>query len=308
MSGHRKHQLQRPRRADRLHPGGRFPLLHGNRNRSARDRQLFSPEIRARPEPETKLQVRVRARLDPDESMTNLRIDSRLRADFSWVLSGNVIYSACQWGIVLLLAKLGNAEQVGLYALGMAVSAPIILFANLQVRTLLASDVKDEFRFGQYLAFRFVSLFLALLAIVAVAVWTTPDWLRRGVIILVGFAQILEYVSETYYGLMQKFDRMDRMSRSLMVKGPLALTVLCAAMYYTRNVAWAVVGLVLGRLFIVLVWDSRLDYIKNFTARLEWNSQDMLRLLRMSLPLGGISMLASFSANIPRYFIEGHLG
>jgi O-antigen/teichoic acid export membrane protein len=240
--------------------------------------------------------------------MTSLRIDSRLRADFSWVLSGNVIYSACQWGIVLLLAKLGDAGQVGLYALGMAVSAPIILFANLQVRTLLASDVKEEFRFGQYLAFRFVSLFLALLAIAAVAIWTTPDWLRRTVIILVGFAQILEYVSETYYGLMQKYDRMDRMSRSLMVKGPLALTALCVTMFYTHNIVWAIVALILGRLLVVLLWDSRLTYIKNFSAPLEWNSPAMMRLLRLSLPLGIISMLASLSANIPRYFIEGRLG
>jgi O-antigen/teichoic acid export membrane protein len=34
----------------------------------------------------------------------------------------------------------------------------------------------------------------------------------------------------------------------------------------------------------------------------------MLRLLRLSLPLGIISMLAALSANIPRYFIEGRLG
>ena len=78
-----------------------------------------------------------------------LRIDRNLRAGFAWVLSGNILYSACQWFIVLLLAKLGSPEQVGLYALGMAVSAPIVLFANLQLRTLLATDVTHQFGFGQ---------------------------------------------------------------------------------------------------------------------------------------------------------------
>jgi O-antigen/teichoic acid export membrane protein len=240
--------------------------------------------------------------------MHKLRIDRRLRADFSWVLSGNVIYSACQWGIVILLAKLGSASDVGLYALGMAVVAPIVLFANLQVRTLLASDVKDEFRFGQYLAFRFVSLAIALLAIAAVAICTTGDWTRRGVIILVGFAQSLEYVSDTYYGLMQRYDHMERMSRSLMFKGPLALTALCVTMYITRNVMWAITALAAGRMLVLLVWDSRIGYARDASARLEWDSLGMLRLFKTALPLGVISMLASLSGNIPRYFIEGHLG
>ena len=241
-----------------------------------------------------------------------LRVERRLRADFSWVLSGNVIYSACQWGIVMFLAKLGTAEQVGMYALGMAVVAPIILFANLQVRTLLASDVRDEFSFGQYMAFRAVSLLLAFLVTVVVAFFVAPDFERRAVVILVGFAQTLEYVSDTYYGLMQKCDRMDRLSRSLMFKGPLALALLCALMYFTRDVLLAIGGLVIGRLLILFVWDARLGYARRvlpaLSARLEWSSGVMGRLLRLSLPLGVISMLASLTSNIPRYFIEGHLG
>jgi len=67
--------------------------------------------------------------------------DKRLRADFTWVLSGNVLYSACQWGIVVVLAKLGSPAQLGEYALGLAVAAPIILFANLQLRALLACGI-----------------------------------------------------------------------------------------------------------------------------------------------------------------------
>ena len=244
--------------------------------------------------------------------LTTLGIDERLRADFSWVLSGNVIYSACQWCIVIFLAKLGSPEDVGLYALGMAVAAPIIFFANLQVRTLLASDVKDEFRFGQYLAFEFVSLSIAFVAILCVAGWSGSDWLHRGIIALVGFAQTLEYVSDTFYGLMQKYDRMDRMSRSLMMKGPLAVSFLCIIMFLTRNVLWAVLGLVAGRMLILLLWDSRVAFARKLdtrlTARLEWNNRDMFRLLRVAWPFGVISMLASLTGNIPRYFIEGHRG
>src|SRR5712675_15456 len=205
--------------------------------------------------------------------MTEFRSNKRLRTDFIWVLSGNLLYSACQWGIVVALAKLGNPEQVGEYALGLAVSAPIVLFANLQLRALLVSELSDRFTFGQYLTFRLVSLGAALLLVTGAVACMQTNW---------------------------------------RLKGPLSLAALCGAMYVTRSIVWAVIGLAFGRLLVLLVWDSRPDFAKSersgFTVRLEWNSGEMLTLLRMALPLGVISMLISLNLSIPRYFVEVHSG
>jgi len=240
--------------------------------------------------------------------MERLLIKKKLNADVAWLLSGNVLYSACQWAIVLAFAKLGSPEQVGEYALGMAVSAPIVLLANFQLRALLASDVWNQFTFSKYLTFRLVSLGAALLVVACAAVYAQADWGRRGIIFLVGFGQVLEYISETYYGLMQKHERIDRIARSLLLKGPVSLAALCLAMYITRSVAWAVFGLALGRLAILLIWDSRLGFAAKDdhapAARIEWDGGQMLGLLRAALPLGVISMLGSLIPNIPRYFIN----
>ena len=241
-----------------------------------------------------------------------LRIGKRQKIDFAWVLSGNVLYSACQWGIVLVLAKLGTAAQVGEYALALAVSAPVVLFANLQLRALLASDVKNEFSFAQYLTFRFVSLAGAMLAVVVVAS-IQSDVSRASLVLLMGFAQVLEIVSDTYYGLMQKYDRMDRISHSLIIKGPLSLGMLALAMYATRSVSWAVAGLALGRLLVLVSFDARLGFVETAggvrLARLwEWKAGNMRRLLRTALPLGVISLLIALNSSIPRYFVEAHAG
>jgi O-antigen/teichoic acid export membrane protein len=247
--------------------------------------------------------------------MERLLIKKTIKTDVTWLLSGNVLYSACQWAIVLALAKLGSPQQVGEYALGMAVSAPIVLLANFQLRALLASDVWNQFTFSKYLTFRLVSLGLALLVVACAAVYAQEDWGPRGIILLVGFGQVLEYISETYYGLMQKHERIDRIAWSLLLKGPVSLAALCVAMYITRSIAWAVCGLALGRLAILLVWDSRIGFTTKGghapAVRIEWDGGDMLGLLRAAFPLGVISMLGSLIPNIPRYFInvfEGNAG
>ena len=242
----------------------------------------------------------------------SLRIGKRQKIDFAWVLSGNVLYSACQWGIVLVLAKLGTAAQVGEYALAFAVSAPVVLFANLQLRVLLASDVNNKFSFGQYLTFRSVSLAGAMVAVGAIA-GTQADARRASLILLMGFAQVLEIVSDIYYGLMQKYNRMDRISHSLILKGPLSLGMLAVAMYMTRSVAWAVAGLALGRLLILVSFDARLVFLESAGGARpkhlwNWNAGNMGRLLRTALPLGVISLLVALNSNVPRYFVEAYAG
>ena len=63
LPGAGQHQLQRARRADRLHAGRRVPLLHGHRDRCAGRRQLRPAKGRAGSRAEAGLQHRLRAGL-----------------------------------------------------------------------------------------------------------------------------------------------------------------------------------------------------------------------------------------------------
>src|ERR1700690_1751773 len=67
-----------------------------------------------------------------------------LTHNFAWTLVGNVVYAACQWTIVVVLAKLGNADMVGEFALALAVAFPITLLANLQLRSVFVTDLVDK--------------------------------------------------------------------------------------------------------------------------------------------------------------------
>ena len=57
-----------------------------------------------------------------------------LRANFGWTLAGSVIYGACQWGMLSVLAKLGGTVIVGQFTLALAISAPVFTFTSLQLR------------------------------------------------------------------------------------------------------------------------------------------------------------------------------
>src|SRR5487761_2005637 len=96
---------------------------------------------------------------------TSTKTTVSMRGNFAWMTIGNAVYAASQWGMVSVLARLGSPEIVGQYALGVAVSTPILMLAQLNLRSVIATDVKREHSFADYRGVRLISLSLALLGI-----------------------------------------------------------------------------------------------------------------------------------------------
>jgi O-antigen/teichoic acid export membrane protein len=239
--------------------------------------------------------------------------ESSLHRDFVWTFVGNAIYYACQWLLVVILAKLGSPEAVGDYVLGVAVCAPVMLLTNLQLRALLASDIRHEYSFGQYLRFRIWSLAGALVCVAVICVISHLSWHTSRIVVLIAFGMALEILGELYYGLMQKNDRMNRIALSLMMKGPASALAVGVAMQATHSVAWAAAALAGARGIVWLFYDRRLvrtwlraDGQSNSISAAR-RAKPFTSLVRTSGMLGVILMIGSLNANTPRYFIRGVL-
>ncbi|MFN9170911.1 MAG: lipopolysaccharide biosynthesis protein [Dolichospermum sp.] len=246
-----------------------------------------------------------------------------LRRNFSWTFIGNLIYSGCQWGMLVVLAKLGNPEMVGTFTLGLAVTAPVMMFSNLQLRDIQTTDAKNHYLFNDYLGLRLITTGLALPIILWITLATGYKDETAIVIILIGFAKGLESISDVFYGLLQKHEKMDRMAISVMMKGPLSLLMLSIGTYISGSIIWGVVGLVIAWACILLIWDIPSyrwlinkftsegeipDSLEGKTAKPRWQLGTIRKLIWLSLPLGLVMMLISLNANIPRYFLEHSLG
>src|SRR5690606_37411426 len=91
-----------------------------------------------------------------------------LRANFSWTFIGNAVNAAAWFLMTVVLARLGSPADVGLFALGLATTAPVFMFATLRLRDVQATDTKQEYQFGDYFALRLVTTTLAFLAVIGV--------------------------------------------------------------------------------------------------------------------------------------------
>jgi O-antigen/teichoic acid export membrane protein len=248
-----------------------------------------------------------------------------LRRNFSWTLIGNLVYAASQWGMLVVLAKLGNLEMVGQFTLGLAVTAPIITFTNLQLRGLQATDALEQYSFGHYFGLRIISTGLALVMIGAIALFSGYPWTTALIILLIGISKSIEAISDVFYGLLQQHERMDRIAVSLMIKGPLSLVLLALGIYFTGTLWWGILGLIAAWLFVLIVSDVRsgvllLRHLRatrdsktaagniSYAMSPKWQPKVLLSLISLALPMGVVMLFVSLNVNIPRYFLEQRLG
>jgi O-antigen/teichoic acid export membrane protein len=227
-----------------------------------------------------------------------------------WAVSAEMVYAASQWGMVAALAKLGTPEIVGQFALAFAVTAPLFMFANLQLRALLASDWNTEGGFSPYFTLRLLGSALALLAIAGIAWLTNFPSEMKTVIMLVGLFKAVEAVSDIFHGELQRFSNMKWICLSLVLRGVITLAALALGIYWTQHLAPACLAMASACLLVLLGIDAP------SVARSSLNSpfplcrdlHSLKRLLLLAWPLGLVALLISLNVSIPRYFLESYWG
>jgi O-antigen/teichoic acid export membrane protein len=207
--------------------------------------------------------------------------------------------------MLAILAKWGNPQLVGQFALGLAVSAPVILFANLQIRAVQSTDVSGEFPFGEYLGLRLVTTLAALVVLGGIVIAAGYDLPMKQVILAVGLCKAFEAVSDIFHGDLQRRERMDSVARWLALKGTVSVIAVALAVKLAHSAIAASLAMTAVFASVLLLGESRFAVS---SARVYWNWPAFRRLAWMALPLGVVMMLISVTTNLPRYFIEGRLG
>src|SRR2546425_664218 len=230
-----------------------------------------------------------------------------LKRNVAWALAGNLGYSACQWGVLVCIAKLGTAADVGRFALGLALTAPVITLTSLNLRLLQSTDARSDYPFSVYLSVRLIGTVLGVAAIAVLALVLGYRGDLLDLILVVAFAKAFEAVSDVVFGLLQKAENLRRVANSMLLKGVISVLAVGVVLRLTGDI-------VLATLAMALCWGSLLaTYDLPAAVRLEslrptLESRALARLAWVALPLGCVAGIASLAVNVPRYVIEADLG
>jgi O-antigen/teichoic acid export membrane protein len=242
-------------------------------------------------------------------AMKGAAVAPPLRVSFSWTLAGNAVYAVTQFGMLSVLAKLGNPSIVGQYALGLAITAPVFMLSNLQLRGVQATDARNEYEFADYFTLRCLCTLIGFFLIAGIVASSNHDAVTKSVVILIALAKAIETFSDVIAGHLQKFERLDQVATALMLRGLASVGTFALAFWITRSLFVSLMTLAVTWLVVICFYDFRvlLAVLQN-RVFFHFSYSILRRLAWLSLPLGIVMALNSLSTNIPRYILEHKLG
>jgi len=239
------------------------------------------------------------------------------RRNFCWMIAGNLVYGACLWGMLVVLAKQGSEETVGQFAFALAITAPIILPWMSSLRMLQVTNPAER-RLADYLRARLAVQAVAIVLIGLIVLAIQPAWQTAAVIGAIAVAKCLDGLGDACHALFQRRERMDFIALSLSLNGLLSLGGLWLGMMLTGNVVWAAVGSALASGLTLVCHDApRAAALADQTvskhnceqpAICQTHWVNMRVLLWVAAPLAFAGTLTSLNPYIPRYFIENYWG
>ncbi|MFD1607117.1 oligosaccharide flippase family protein [Oceanobacillus luteolus] len=231
-----------------------------------------------------------------------------LKENFSWNFVGSVVYSASQFFILILLAKFGNPVMVGLYSIGLAITAPIIMLTNLQLRQIQATDTSNYYTFNDYFGLRIISGIVAICITLVILAIGGYDFKKSIIILLVALTKIMDSYSDVIYGQLQQHERMDYIGKSRVIKGVLTIVVMGITLFITRDLINSLIVLTITWFLIFWIYDKR--KIKLFIQDIKpsFSYSKLKQLVILALPLGIVLMLGSLNTNLPRIFVDKFYG
>ena len=82
-----------------------------------------------------------------------------LRKNFFWMISGRIGFAVSQWLVVVFIARLSSPEKLGEFTYAIAVTSPVIMFTELNMRAYMVTDAQEKisiFRLlGKSIGFQF---------------------------------------------------------------------------------------------------------------------------------------------------------
>lgn len=229
---------------------------------------------------------------------------------------GNVFHAFSQWAVITMISAFGGNGAAGNYVLALALTAPIFMFFDLNLRVMRSTDHEYDEKYSSYIGLRFYALVCAVVLAISTCLIYYP--LRIWIVVPIVAYRIGESISNLAYGGLQRQQSSHLIGGSLTTKGLAALALLGVLVPLTSgNEIIAAIGMA----FVSLIWavfrdlplawkinvpdvpfskQVVIDGLKDFTA--------CKRIATRAFPLGFDAGISSIAMNAPKFCIESFLG
>lgn len=227
------------------------------------------------------------------------------KAVYLYNMLGSLCNAAFYMVLLMVVNHVSGEYQGGVFAIGYAIATQMWSIGSFETGTYQATDAKEDFQFGHYLALKIVLCVLMMAAGIGVTLVRGGTAYEQAVILLLCMFKAVDAFSGVFYSQLQKYGRLDISGKSLSIRIFLSMLVFSLALLLKQNLIVALTMACLAEVVWIASYEIRLVApIYGMCPSFEWKRLWILACECLPLFIG--SFLLIFLTNLPKYTLDAY--
>lgn len=229
------------------------------------------------------------------------------KRSYLWNTIGVFAQNAISPLLLVVVTRVNGIDDSGLFSFAFSVA---IIFWTISMwggRTYQVSDIKRKYSSQSYIMVRLLLGILVFVGAVLFCLVNSYDIVKTSLILALVLLKVVESVADSLYGVLQVHERLYTVGKSLLYKFISSLVVFVVVDYFTGNVIWSSLGMVVVHCLWVIFYDVRFMRVLEdipIQKNVRQHINKAVEIIKTCWPIFIVAFLAAFSLNIPRYFID----
>lgn len=223
-----------------------------------------------------------------------------------WNMVSSILGAAQSAIFLLVVTHVCDAVYAGIFSIATTLGYQIIAIGSYGMRNFQATDVKQKYKFKEYLLSRYftsIAMFIFLIGYVWIKDYNTEKAL---IILAFGVYKSVDVIEDVFHGEFQRYNRLDIGAISMTIRYVISFLVFAAVLIVSHNLLLACIceAVISILVFIILTYEvvkpRKLLSVKGALKHTGW-------LLRDCFPLFIGGFLYLYVCNAPKYAIDNCL-
>lgn len=240
--------------------------------------------------------------------MKDLNCKPSAREIFIWNILGSMANAVLSVITLMLATRLLNDDETDIFSIAWSISQMMATIATFQIRTYQATDVKEEFKFKQYLIFRRACIGIMLVSSCGYVYINHFDLYKSIIVLLVCIFRAVDALADVYEGYFQQKERLDLVGKAVTYRVIAAIGGFALSLIIFQNLLLSTLVLFLSYLLCFFGFNIRYSKeVKCFKVKEKWNEKSIVwiwKLVKEGAPIFINAFLMTSITNAPRMKID----
>lgn len=201
--------------------------------------------------------------------------------------AGNVVTLFFQWVILLIIPKITNFDDAGIFAVAVSICTVLNIVATLNLNQHQVSDGYDNYSESDYFSCRVVTIIFSF--IVAISISTVLQYSIQQTAIILAYLAYRNFINYAYLHIasLQIYDHLDYAGKCMIVEGFVSFLSFTFVYLETNSLVLSTITMAClgGGLFLLLISAGYRHYFSENYSYYPFNNKAVKSLLLVGAPL-----------------------